>query len=322
MNGNCPVPEVITLGETMVMFSPEGQGPLRYMHQFRKRIAGSESNVAVGLCRLGHTAGWISRVGRDEFGRFILKELRGEGVDVSHVVEDENAPTGIMFKELRSGRETRVTYYRKGSAASFMTEEDLDEEYICKAKILHITGITPALSPGCLRTLQTAVKMAKRCNIPVSFDPNIRLKLWSAEQAREVILQILPDCNMVMPGLEEAELLLGTSGIQQSIERLLEMGIQIVVLKTGSDGCWVADRNEMKHIPGFDPGTVVDPIGAGDAFAAGFLAGILEELPLQQCAVMANAMGAMALTTPGDYEGLPDRQELDAFIRGQREITR
>jgi 2-dehydro-3-deoxygluconokinase len=316
------MPEVITLGETMVMFSPEGQGPLRYVQQFRKRIAGSESNVAVGLCRLGHAAGWISRVGRDEFGKFILKELRGEGVDVSHVIEDEYAPTGIMFKEFRSGRETRVTYYRKGSAASFMTEEDLDEEYISKANILHITGITPALSPGCLKALEAAVEMAKSCNIRISFDPNIRLKLWSAEQAREIIGRILPNCDIVLPGLDEAELLLGTSGIEQSAERLLEMGVQTVVLKTGAEGCWTVDRSGMQHVPGFDPGTIVDPIGAGDAFAAGFLAGTLEKLPLSECAVMANAMGAMALTTPGDYEGLPDRKELDDFINGQQEITR
>jgi 2-dehydro-3-deoxygluconokinase len=316
------MPDVVTLGETMVLFSPEGQGPLRYMQQFRKRIAGSESNAAIGLCRLGHTAGWISRVGRDEFGKYILKELRGEGVDVSHVAEDALAPTGIMFKEFRGRRETRVTYYRRGSAASCMTADDLDEDYISKSKILHITGITPALSPGCLKTLEAAMDMARRHGIRVSFDPNIRFKLWSVEQARETLGSILPKCDMVLPGLDEAELLLGTSGAEQSIDRLLKMGVKIVVLKTGAEGCWIADRRRMQHVPGFDPGTIADPIGAGDAFAAGFLAGILEDLPLQECARMANAMGAMALTTPGDYEGLPDRIELEGFMSGRQEITR
>ena len=316
------IPEVITLGETMVLFSPEGQGPLRYMQQFRKRVAGSESNVAVGLCRLGHTAGWISRVGQDEFGKFLLKELRGEGVDVSHVTMDDQAPTGIMFKEFRSSRETRVTYYRKDSAASCMTADDLDEEYISRAKILHITGITPALSGSCRETVEAAIEMAKRHKLRISFDPNIRLKLWSAEQAREIIGKILPKCDMILPGLDEAELLLGTSGVERSVDRLLEMGAKAVILKTGAEGCWAADRKEIYHVPGFDPGIIADPIGAGDAFAAGFLAGILENRTLRECAGIANAMGAMALTTSGDYEGLPDRRELDNFIHSRQEITR
>jgi len=316
------MPEVVTLGETMVMFSPGGQGPLRYINEFYKRLAGSESNVAIGLCRLGHTVGWISRVGHDEFGQYIIKELRGEGVDVSQVKIDEQAPTGIMFKEIRTSRETRVTYYRKGSAASRMTEKDLDTSYISGAKILHITGITPALSSSCCDTIYRAIEIAKDFGIDISFDPNIRLKLWSIDKARAVLLDIIPKCDIVLPGLDEAELLLGTSGVEESIDKLLQMGVKKIAVKTGADGCWVADANERRHIPGFNPGVVVDPIGAGDAFAAGFLSGILENKSLSECGIMANAMGALAVTTPGDYEGLPTRKELDDFINGAQEITR
>lgn len=316
------MPDVVTLGETMVMFSPGGQGPLRYINEFHKRLAGSESNVAIGLCRLGHTAGWISRLGQDEFGQYILKELRGEGVDVSQVKIDEQAPTGIMFKEIRSGYETRVSYYRKGSAASQMNKEDLDQEYIGKAKILHITGITPALSPTCRDTVYRAIEIAKSYGILISFDPNIRLKLWSIDQARKILIEIIPKCDIVLPGLDEAELLLGTSGVEDSIDRLLQLGVKKIAVKVGAEGCWVADANEKCQISGFNPGQIIDPIGAGDAFAAGFLSGILENKSLLECAVMANAMGALAVTTSGDYEGLPTRKELNDFLNGRQEIAR
>ncbi len=314
--------DVVTIGETMIMFSPRGQGRLRYINEFYKSLAGSESNVAIGLCRLGHTAGWISRVGRDEFGRYIIKELRGEGVDVSQVKTDEQALTGIMFKEIRPGRESIVTYYRKGSAASYMSKDDLDEDYIRQSKILHITGITPALSLSCRETIYRAIEIAKTHNVLISFDPNIRYKLWSEEEARKVLFDITTKCDIILPGLDEAQFILGTSGIDDTIDKLLQLGVKKIAIKVGAEGCWVADSQGRAQVPGFDPGVIVDPVGAGDAFAAGFLSGILEGKSLEGCGRMANAMGAMALTAPGDYEGVPTREELDVFMNNDEEITR
>ena len=314
--------DVVTIGETMVMFSPRGQGRLRYINEFYKSLAGSESNVAIGLCRLGHRAGWISRVGQDEFGQYILKELRGEGVEVSQVRIDKQAFTGIMFKEIRPGRETIVTYYRKGSAASYMNKEDLDEDYIKESKILHITGITPALSLSCREAIYRAIEIAKSHKILISFDPNIRFKLWSEEEARKVLFDITTKCDIILPGLDEAKFILGTSEIEDSIDKFLQLGVKKIAIKIGADGCWVADSQSRAQIPGFNPGVIVDPVGAGDAFAAGFLTGILEGKSLDECGRMANAMGAMALTAPGDYESLPTREELDAFMNNDQEITR
>lgn len=139
------------------MNSPSYGYSEQYVHGFQKRLAGSESNVAIGLSRLGYSSGWISRVGNDEFGRFVIREVRAEGVDVSRVRIDPDYPTGIIFKDIREGNETKVYYYRKGSTASFMSPEDIDSEYLGSSKIFHITGITPALSASCLDTMWEAI---------------------------------------------------------------------------------------------------------------------------------------------------------------------
>lgn len=309
------MPEVVTLGETMVMFSPDQNGALRYVHSFRKRFAGAESNVAIGLVRLGHSCGWISKVGDDEFGRFVLREVRAEGVEVSQVKFHESAPTGIMFKEISEGRDTRVYYYRKDSAASRMVPGDLDAAYIAGARVLHVTGITPALSATCMETLMQALVLARSHGGTVSFDPNIRLKLWSREEATLVIKNILPYVDIALPGMEEGEILFHKKDPDEVIDAFLESGAKTVALKLGAEGCIVADASRRCRMDAYKVEKAVDPIGAGDAFAAGFLAAYLEGGSLEECGKMANAMGAYAVTTAGDIEGLPQRNELEAFMR-------
>lgn len=314
--------DVVTIGETMVMFSPAQSGPLRYVHNFQKRMAGAESNVAIGLARLGHSCSWISRVGDDEFGRFLLRELQGEGVDISQVKMDPHAPTGIMFKEIREGSDTRVYYYRSGSAASRMTPEDLEPCFPDGAKILHITGITPALGECCRNTVMKAVTMAKEQSCTVSFDPNIRLKLWSREEAAKTLGRLVPYADILLCGQEEGEILFGTDNAQALLDCILNAGVGTAVVKMGTQGCWIASGEERHRVEAFPVSRVVDPIGAGDAFAAGFLAGVLEGGTLLECGRLANAMGAFAVTAAGDFEGLPDRRGMDAFLRGQAGISR
>jgi 2-dehydro-3-deoxygluconokinase len=314
--------EVVTLGETMVMFSPDQNGPLRYAQRFQKRIAGTESNVAIGLVRLGHSAAWISRVGNDEFGEFLMREVRGEGVDVSGVSRDPEAQTGLMFKEVQPGRETRVTYYRQASAASRLSPADLREEYFRNARLLHLTGITPALSDSCLNTVEAAVRLARKYGLTISFDPNIRLKLWTKERAKTVLTRLVSQVDIVFPGLDEARLMMGAGDPEALLEKFRDYGVKIVALKAGVQGTWVASARHTCLIPIFQVEQVVDPIGAGDAFAAGFLSGFLEDKPLEECGRLANAMGALAVTTTGDFEGLPTRRALEAFIFNQNQIFR
>lgn len=316
------MPEMVTLGETMVLLTPRVTGPLRYCPQFDRTAGGAESNVAIGLTRLGHTAGWISRLGDDEFGKYVLTFLRGEGLDLSRVHFDPEAPTAVYFKERREEGESRVFYYRKGSAASRLSPEDLDPLYIASARVLHLTGITPALSESGHATVVRAMAIAREAGVAISFDPNIRLKLWSAQQARETLLALLPGVDLLYPGREEAELLLGPGSPEEHARRFLEMGVTQVVMKLGPEGCLVANPDGMQRVAGYPVRRVIDPIGAGDGFAAGYLAGWLNGWDPVRSAQVANACGALATQVTGDIEGLPTMEEVDAFIAGRSVVTR
>src|SRR5919199_1740089 len=169
-----PYPEVIGLGETMVLLRAEQSGPLREVSTFRRHVAGAESNVAVGVCRLGLSAGFISRVGDDEFGAAVRFRLRGEGVDVSRLIVDPDAPTGLVFRERREFGPVDVVYYRRGSAASRLRPQDLDPDYIRGARYLVLSGITPALSRSCRETAFAAAQIAREAGVGVVVDPNVR----------------------------------------------------------------------------------------------------------------------------------------------------
>lgn len=303
--------DVVTIGETMVLFTPTTVGPLRYAAQFNKSIGGAESNVAIGLSRLGHQCGWISRLGLDEFGLYIRNFIRGEGVDTSLVNFDELHSTAVFFKERQMMQEPKISYYRKNSAASEMTPDDLNEEYIAKAKFLHVTGITPALSQSCKETIDEAISMAKKHGVMVVFDPNIRLKLWSPEEARVTLMNIAGKSDIVLPGLEEGLILTGEIKPEAIASQLLDCGAKIVVVKLGAGGAYYASKTETGLIPGFPVEQIVDPIGAGDAFAAGLLSGLLRGFALPEAVKLANQVGAYALTVVGDMEGLPFWSQVD-----------
>ncbi|GAB6180027.1 sugar kinase [Desulfotomaculum defluvii] len=312
------MPEVVTLGETMVLMNPESSGPLKYISQFTKQIGGAESNFAIGVVRLGHSAGWISRLGNDEFGKYILSFIQGEGVDISQVKFDTKAPTGLYFKERREYGESKVYYYRKGSAASCLSPEDLDADYIGSAKILHISGITPALSESCYQTIQEAVAIAKKQGVTICLDPNIRLKLWDKERARQVIMELAAQADIILPGVSEGEILLGETEAAKIAAGFLDLGVQKVVVKLGKKGAYYATPTENQLVPGYPVAKVVDPIGAGDGFAAGFIAGLLKGYTMEESVKLANAVGALATTVIGDVEGLPTMEEVAVF-KGEKE---
>lgn len=314
--------DVVTFGETMVLFNPETQGPLRHIHGFTKSIAGAESNVAIALANLGHKVGWFSKVGDDEFGRYIEFVIRGEGVDVSRLIKDEVNRTGIMFKETFGHTDPSVYYYREGSAASYIEPSDIDHEYICSARILHITGITPALSKSARQTVFEAIDIAKKNGVLVSFDPNIRLKLWSKEAAKKTLLQIMKKADIVFPGIDEANLLLGTQDPYKAIEKFHELGASVVALKIGAKGCIISDGSESVRVEGYEVTSVVDTVGAGDGFAAGFLSRYLDNFSLEEAGKFANGIGAMATQVKGDIEGFPTRRQLLRYIKEEEYIDR
>jgi 2-dehydro-3-deoxygluconokinase len=314
--------DVVTFGETMVMFNPDSKGPLRYVHNFNKSIAGAESNVAVALGRLGHKVGWFSKLGDDEFGRYIQSVIRGENVDVSRIILDTTRNTGILFKERFAHVNPNVYYYRKGSAASNISAEDIDVEYIKSSKILHVTGITPALSASARDAVLKVVSIAKENGVLVSFDPNIRLKLWSLKEAKPVLLEIAKMADIIFPGISEGEMLLGLNNEVEIADEFLKLGCSTVALKLGEKGCYIKNKDEAHYINGYVVESLEDTVGAGDGFAAGFLSGMLRGLTLRECGEYANGVGAMATLVRGDMEGFPTFSQLMEFTGKTEYIDR
>lgn len=319
-------PIVITLGESMVLFQTMQDGPLQYAPALSKTMAGAEGNVSIGLTRLGINTRWISRLGQDPFGDYIQSTLKGEDVDV-HVIRDKHKPTGVMFKEIKGEMDPNAFYYRKDSAASNWHLSDLTPEQFSEAKLFHFTGITPALSQAAKEITFKAVHLAKQAGLTISFDPNMRYKLWSVEEARETFIELIKHSDIVLPGLEEGKLITNESDPYLIAKEIIKMGPKTVVIKLGENGSTLYTLNAENKIdtinePGFLVKKVIDSVGAGDGFAAGFLSAYLEQKSFSECLQRANAVGAMVTQYRGDWEGIPTKEETNQFIHGDKVTTR
>ena len=307
--------DVLTIGEPMVLFAAEEPGPLASVNRFRRFCAGAELNVAIGLARLGLRVGYLSRVGGDSFGKFLLETMANEGVDTELVSADGFQSTGFMLKSRATdGSDPQVEYHRRGSAASAMDASDLQRLAPVRARHLHLTGITPALSGGCRELVFEAVRWARRSGLRVSFDPNIRPQLWpSAEEMAETLNELAGLCDLVLPGIEEGRRLTGLQDPAEICAYYLAQGASQVVVKLGAEGAWCADRAGLaQHVPGVPVAHVVDTVGAGDGFAVGVVSGLIEGLGLPAAAMRGNLIGARVVQHPGDSDGLPRRRELEA----------
>jgi 2-dehydro-3-deoxygluconokinase len=320
--------DVVTIGESMVLLQPMIEGPLAYAPMFTRSIAGAESNVSIGLSRLGFKVRFISRLGADPFGDVILSTLAGEGIDVSLVVRDSEYPTAIYFKEFKGYGDPNVYYYRKGSAISRLTPAHVESSWLQGAKHLHVTGITPALGPDTAETISELMVQARKLGITISFDPNLRRKLWSEEEARRTLLSLIPLCDIFLPGIDEAEFLAGGRTEEQYGAHFLALGAKAVILKLGERGSIGFTSNSTVRAKPYPVSRIVDTVGAGDAFAAGFLSGFLENVDLEQgdnllrALTRGNFMGSLATQYKGDWEGLPKRDELLRLLSGGKEVTR
>jgi len=311
------VPGVVTLGEVMALFAPLEALPLAHVRRFELRVGGAEANTGIALVRLGVSCGWISRLGDDGLGRAVLRELRGEGLDVSRVTLDPARPTGLYVKELLPFQQSRVYYYRRGSAASALSPDDVDPDYLRGARWLHLTGITPALSPSARAAVERAFELARELGIPTSFDPNLRLKLWTLEEARAVLLPMLARADVVLAGDEELALLMGEEDEERALAGARALGMPTLVVKQGGKGALVATEAGELRVPAFPVEQIVDTIGAGDGFDAGFIAARLGGLDLAEAARWGHAVAAHALGVRGDWEGFPTLAELRAFLAGR-----
>ena len=305
---------VVTLGETMALVRTTELGSLRHASGLALGIGGAESNVAIGLGRLGVSASWLGRVGDDSLGARVVREIRAEGLDVRGIV-DAGAPTGLMVKERPSASSTAVHYYRSGSAGSRLSPEDLPAGWVEEAALLHVTGITPLLSESARASVRSAVDRARAAGVAVSFDVNYRSALASPEAAGPVFREIAEHAEVVFGGVEELGLLFPQTDAETTARRLLEAGCTEVVLKRGAEGATVFTTKGAVESPGFVV-DVVDTVGAGDAFVAGYLSATLDGLDVPERLRRANACGALACTSPGDWESAPTLRDVERFLSG------
>ena len=309
-------PRVVTVGETMALMRSAVIGSLAHLPNVDISLGGAESNLAIGLRRLGVPAAWISRVGDDPLGQRVVREIRAEGVEV-HCGIDPQRPTGLMVKSRPSAATTRVDYYRAGSAATALEPSHLPEELIEQAEILHISGITSQLSASAHATVVTAVRRAATAGVQVSLDVNYRSRLGSRERLAQLLGEILEHTDILFGGPEELSLLAPAadeSAPHTLLHALASEGRQVVA-KLGADGAAALADGRLHEAPGLVV-DVVDTVGAGDAFVAGYLSAQLDGLDVPARLARANACGALACTTPGDWEGAPHRRDLEALLTG------
>lgn len=308
--------DVLTAGEALVLFAAERPGALEHVDRFCRFSAGAELNVAIGLSRLGLRVGYVSRVGSDAFGRFLLAEMEREGISPALVATDPTRSTGFMLKSLAvDGADPLIDYYRRGAAASAMDATELAAAGPIDTRHVHMTGILPALSTGCRDLAFTMVATARAQGRRVSFDPNLRPRLWPSREEMVVTINgLAARSDVVLPGLSEGRLLTGKETPEDIAAFYLDAGAGAVVVKLGADGAFCADRSGLRaFVPGVPVQQVVDTVGAGDGFAVGVISGLLEGMDLAAAARRGNAIGARMVQFPGDSDGLPSRRELDGL---------
>jgi len=314
--------DVITIGDGMIAMCPKQKGPIIFSNSFERKIGGAELNVAIGCARLGLKSGWISRLGNDDFGKYILKTTRGEGIDISEVKLVDGYPTSVYFREVLSDGSSRSFYYREKSPTSTMNAKELNEEYFKNAKVLHITGVFPSINMNNREVILEAVKLAKKNNLIISFDPNIRLKMWSKEEAKTYIDKLLPYVDILLIGDEEIEILLEETNIEKAIKTFHGYGIGKVIVKKGAKGAIGSDGENIYDVEGIKPKALVDTVGAGDGFAAGFLTALLKGETLENTIRFANAVGSLVVGVEGDNEGLPYYDEVLVHLGQSKKIER
>lgn len=312
-------PEILTFGEAMTMFVAQTPGKLPDIESFQRRIAGADTNVAIGLARLGFHVGWLSRVGSDSFGEFIRHTLENEGLDCRYLHTDTEHPTGLLFKERAlDGADPSVEYFRRGSAASHLTPQDASDIDFSMLRHVHATGIPPALSASARELAYHMLRKARAGGASISFDPNLRPSLWASESdMRDTLNALAALSDWVLPGLSEGQLLTGQKTPYDVAGYYLDQGASAVIIKLGPEGSYyrgnVDGQEESFTVGGCQVAEVVDTVGAGDGFAVGVISALLDGGSARQAAMRGNLIGAQAIQVIGDMEGLPNRERLRAL---------
>jgi 2-dehydro-3-deoxygluconokinase len=301
------------MGETMVLLHPLDREPLRTSRRLGVSVAGADSNFAIAMRRLGWPAIWLSAVSEDPLGDLVVEMVGAEGVDVSRVRRDPDHRTGVFFKVREQGH-TRVLYYRSGSAASHFDPDWLEPSLFESAAVLHLNGVTCALSESCAASVVRAIALARRHDVSISLDLNLRLQLWDLDRARTTLTPLLPQVDIVLGTEEELLALSGTATLDEALRLTAARGPKVVVAKRGPRGAvGLADGKRSEH-PGLVPPVVVDEVGAGDGFDAGFVSAVLRGAPVEEALRQGNLVGAAAVTVADDVSGYPTEAQLEDWL--------
>ena len=311
------MPEIVSIGECMVeLFSDQ---PLGEADTFQRSLAGDTLNILVAAARMGSTTGYITRVGKDPFTFYLLNTWRAEGIDVSHVREEEGF-NAVHFVALMPDGDREFTYYRKGSAASTMEPSDLDPNYIASAKVLHISGITQAISPSAKATTLRAAEIASDNGVTVSYDPNYRHQLWSRDEARRGMEELMPYVDYFLPSVPaDSDALLSTDDPRRVVTSGRDYGASLVVATYGEAGAMVRDGDDVFEVEAYSPETVVDTTGAGDAFKGAMLHGIIRGMSVRDAAILGSIAAGLKVRGRGALTAMPSGQEVYAVFDGLKE---
>ncbi|MDF2564523.1 MAG: 2-dehydro-3-deoxygluconokinase [Massilibacillus sp.] len=310
--------EVLTIGEPMGLLVADEVKPLENVEHFTRYVAGAEINFAVGMARLEHKVAYVSKLGNDPFGKHIKNFLAENKIDNRYISFDNEHMTGMQLKAKVEVGDPEVVNFRKNTASANMNVNDIAQIDWSTIKHLHITGIPPALSSSCRATIYELITAARKHEVRISFDTNLRPALWKDKQEMiDVINDLAFKCDIVLPGVSEGKLLTGSDDLDEIADFYLKSGVKTVVIKVGAKGAFVKTNEGSFTVPAFKVDHIVDTVGAGDGFAVGVVSALLEGLDLKNAVKRGAAIGALAIMSPGDNDGLPTVAGLKKFLSQQ-----
>ena len=310
---------LLLVGEPMGLLIAKQEGALETVRDYSLAVAGAEFNVATGISRLGLKVSYLTKLGDDPFGKLIESTLRGNGIDSGLVSYSSKERTGFMMKGKVSKGDPQIFYFRAGSAASTLSESDVEKIDFTRFSHIHLTGIAPALSETTLKAVYKMIELGRKAGLYISFDPNLRPQLWSS---RELMVKTLNDlaskADLVMPGDGEGDILCGSSEPEKIAAFYQKLGAKSVIVKCGPQGAYYSTPDKSGKVAGFIIDKVVDTVGAGDGFAAGVLSGLMEGIDFDKAVERGCAIGAIQCTFTGDNEGLPTPEQLKEFMSSHK----
>lgn len=311
--------EVLTIGEPMGLLVADEVKPLEDVEHFTRYVAGAEINFAVGMARLEHKVAYVSKLGFDPFGKHIKNFLAENKIDNCYISFDKGHVTGMQLKAKVENGDPEVVNFRKNTAFANMTVNDVAGIDWSTIRHLHLTGIPPALSSSCRAMIYELIGIARKNSVRISFDTNLRPALWKSQQEMiDVINDLACKCDIVLPGISEGKILTGSDDPEAIADFYLRAGVKTVIIKVGAQGAFVKTQEESFTVPAYKVEHIVDTVGAGDGFAVGVVSALLEGLALKDAVRRGSAIGALAIMSPGDNDGLPTVEGLKKFQDSQK----